>query len=83
MSVPARGPTQAIPAPSAWLGEGPERCEHCLQGYALEVEVRCVACDRPGCPHCVVRVRRQPTWILCPACAEEGGGDGSAAEDGA
>lgn len=56
----------------AWLGEGPERCGFCLQGYSVEVEVRCVACDEPGCPHCVVRVRARPGRLLCPSCADEG-----------
>lgn len=50
-----------------WIGEGDERCPSCLQGYALEVEVRCVDCDAPGCPHCMIRVReRVAAW--CPDC---------------
>ncbi|HEX6135602.1 MAG TPA: hypothetical protein VFZ24_16640 [Longimicrobiales bacterium] len=38
-----------------------------MQEYVLETGVRCVACDRCLCMHCVVveRVTRE-TW--CPEC---------------
>lgn len=42
-----------------WLAGGSEVCDFCLQRYAWEVEVRCVACDRPVCPVCVVTVRER------------------------
>lgn len=53
-----------------WIGEGTERCPFCLQGYAMEVEMRCVACDEPGCMHCVATVRvAEGPGIFCPTCA--------------
>ena len=55
-------------AQASWILEPDERCEHCGQTYALEVEVRCVACDGPLCPFCVVQVRET---VRCPDCREE------------
>lgn len=52
-----------------WLAEGEEVCEHCLQRYAYEVEVRCVACDAPLCPQCVIEVRATRE-SYCPGCEE-------------
>lgn len=55
-----------------WIGEGSERCPFCLQGYAIEVETRCVACDEPACMHCVTTIRvSHPPRILCPDCLDE------------
>lgn len=65
---------------SWWIGEGAERCPSCLQGYAVEVEMRCVACDERGCIHCIAIVRLEGAdrirlgeadRILCPACIAE------------
>lgn len=53
-----------------WLDHGEESCEHCLQRYAYEIEVRCVACDAPLCPQCAVEVRATRT-VYCPGCEEE------------
>lgn len=53
-----------------WIDAGEEICEHCLQGYAYEVEVRCVACDAALCPHCAVVVRATRA-SYCPGCEEE------------
>ncbi len=64
-------PAASTPDLAAWLGEGSERCRYCLQGYSLEVEVRCVECDEPGCPHCVVHVRARPGAFLCRSCAAD------------
>lgn len=50
-----------------WLEPGPEHCSHCLRAHHLEVSVRCVQCDQPVCPLCVVTVRRAET-IVCPSC---------------
>ena len=60
--------------PSApwWLEGGSEVCPFCLGAYWIEVEVRCVACDRPGCMHCVVAVRERGD-VCCPACAPPAG----------
>lgn len=52
-----------------WLDDGEEVCEHCLQRYAYEVEVRCVACDAALCPHCAVVVRATRE-SYCPGCEE-------------
>lgn len=53
-----------------WLEAGPERCAHCLRSHHLEVSVRCVDCDEPICPFCVVTVRATRT-TFCPSCAPE------------
>lgn len=50
-----------------WLEGGGEQCEFCLRRYVYEVEVRCVACDAPVCPLCVVRVR-ETLETYCPSC---------------
>jgi hypothetical protein len=42
--------------PPWWAHGGSERCPRCLQLYAYEVETRCVDCDGPLCPFCVVSV---------------------------
>lgn len=49
-----------------WLGNGEEECAHCDHSYAYEAEVRCVHCDAPMCPMCVVRMGRR---VFCPGCA--------------
>lgn len=58
--------TVSTPALPWWLGEGEEECPHCGQFYAVEVEVRCVDCDGPMCPHC--KVRHTEVHYVCPAC---------------
>ena len=58
-----------------WLDEGEEQCDGCLQTYVYEVEVRCVDCDGPSCPHCAVVVREQRTVYRCPGCAAAAGED--------
>jgi hypothetical protein len=64
---------EAAPYQPWWIGEGSEPCPFCLQGYVLELETRCVACDRPGCLHCMTRVRRADlVGVLCPECREKG-----------
>jgi hypothetical protein len=56
-------PRPRTPAPW-WLG-GDEECAHCGQGYAYEVESRCVGCDAPLCPLCVVK---EKAAAHCPGC---------------
>jgi hypothetical protein len=57
-----------------WVAGGQERCGFCAQTYVYEVEYRCVSCDAPVCPHCVVIVRtRRETY--CPSCPPEHGTD--------
>lgn len=50
--------------------EGDETCPTCLQLYALEAQVRCVDCDQPFCPFCIVEVRAQPLLHRCGDCSE-------------
>ncbi|MDX1661065.1 MAG: hypothetical protein R3326_04675 [Gemmatimonadota bacterium] len=57
-----------------WVERADEPCPFCLQSYALELEVRCVACDRPSCPICAVRVRRSRE-AFCPACPPDAGSE--------
>jgi hypothetical protein len=57
-----------------WVAGGQERCGFCAQTYVYEVEYRCVSCDAPVCPHCVVIVRtRRESY--CPSCPPEHGTD--------
>ena len=45
-------------------------CPACEQPYALDIEYRCVGCDREVCALCVVVVREVgEAW--CPECAPE------------
>jgi hypothetical protein len=50
-----------------WLDGGDEQCRVCHQRYAYEVEYRCVDCDAPICPFCVITVRRTRR-SYCPGC---------------
>jgi hypothetical protein len=52
-----------------WLAGGTEACPVCLQGYAYELELRCVDCDGPLCPQCVVRLSAVRVEVFCPECA--------------
>jgi hypothetical protein len=68
---PTSGNVNRIAVHPWWIGEGSEPCPFCLQGYVLELETRCVACDRPGCMHCMVRVRSAGTVdVRCPECGD-------------
>jgi hypothetical protein len=51
-----------------WAAAGAETCGFCLQSYHHEVEARCTACDRPLCPHCVVRTA--VVELRCPECVD-------------
>lgn len=53
-----------------WLQGGTETCDFCLASHWIEVEVRCAACDRPGCLHCMVVVR-EAERVWCRECAPE------------
>jgi hypothetical protein len=39
------------------LEGGSETCPDCLDAYWVEMEVRCVVCDRAACAACMVIVR--------------------------
>jgi hypothetical protein len=51
-----------------WLG-GREECGFCLQVYVLEMETRCIDCDRAFCPMCFGEGRTS-LLLLCPSCRE-------------
>lgn len=65
--------TQQHVQPPWWLS-GEETCEFCAQQYTLEVEFRCVDCDRPICPMCVVVVRESHR-VVCPECHPDAAGE--------
>ena len=76
MTPPSDADRARVARPAAhhpwWIGEGSEPCPFCLQGYVLELEMRCVACDRPGCMHCMVRVRSaEVVDVRCPECDDD------------
>lgn len=52
-----------------WIEGGEEECPSCEASYAYEVEVRCLDCDAPMCPICVVWSARQ---ARCPECVPVG-----------
>lgn len=53
-----------------WLESGTETCTGCTHDYVYEMEIRCVACDRGLCCHCVVTDRlTRESW--CPECHAE------------
>lgn len=43
----------------------------CLQSYHYELEYRCVDCDQPLCPDCVVRVSVEVAELHCPDCGAQ------------
>ena len=59
-----------------WGEQGDDPCHGCGIDYALELEARCVACDRGTCAACVLLVRGE---LWCAECAGEST-PGSAAE---
>ena len=48
-----------------WIEGGEDECPQCGAPYAYEAEVRCIDCDSPMCPVCVVWMRRE---ARCPGC---------------
>jgi hypothetical protein len=57
-----------------WVDGGEKRCRFCTQRFAYEVEYRCVACDAPVCPHCVV-IQSARREAFCPSCPTDHGAD--------
>ncbi|HET7273604.1 MAG TPA: hypothetical protein VFI91_00370 [Longimicrobiaceae bacterium] len=53
-----------------WLDDGTEMCESCTHLHILQMEYRCVACDRPLCVHCFVIVR-ETHEVFCEKCHPE------------
>lgn len=66
MRRPNLRPNTALAA----TGQHAERCPHCHGRYVYELEVRCVDCDGPMCPLCVVHFRGV-SELRCPRCPEE------------
>jgi hypothetical protein len=66
MTRTSSSPRARPPAPW-WLG-GDEECPQCGQGYAFEAEYRCIACDGPLCPLCVVE---REAGVHCRDCVDE------------
>jgi hypothetical protein len=57
-----------------WWLAGDEQCPHCQQLYAYELEIRCVECDEPGCPHCMQQqLERGIVCVVCSAGCEAAG----------
>ncbi|HEX8410187.1 MAG TPA: hypothetical protein VF883_15090 [Thermoanaerobaculia bacterium] len=48
-----------------WLFGHEQTCAECGQKHAHAVEARCVACDEPHCPTCVVVVDGE---VFCAEC---------------
>lgn len=53
-----------------WMHEETAWCPCCWQGYAWELHVACVGCDRPICPLCVDH--EHADGPRCPECAAAG-----------
>lgn len=52
-----------------WLSDGTETCHVCTHRYSYAAGLRCVACDRGVCVHCVlIEVITREPW--CPGCLE-------------
>lgn len=53
-----------------WIHVSGDRCGFCGQRHSLELEYRCVGCDREVCALCLVVVRHgAEPW--CPECEPE------------
>jgi hypothetical protein len=52
-----------------WMHEETAWCPFCSQGYAWELHVACVGCDRPTCPLCVDHEHADGPH--CPECVAE------------
>ncbi|MEX2571328.1 MAG: hypothetical protein WD737_08470 [Gemmatimonadota bacterium] len=50
-----------------WLSTGTETCLICTHAYVLQMEYRCVACDRGLCEQCAVIVR-PALAVFCVEC---------------
>ncbi len=54
----------------SWWHAAEQFCEHCLQGHAIGLELRCATCDEIVCHDCAIVVVETRVTI-CPACAPE------------
>lgn len=50
-----------------WQLEESAWCPFCLQGYAWELHIACIECDRESCPLCIDR--EHAAGRSCPECA--------------
>lgn len=51
-----------------WRETESDRCGFCGHVHALDIEYRCVGCDREICALCLVTVETRHTGF-CPECA--------------
>lgn len=63
------GDTGARPERGWWVREETAWCPFCWQGYAWELQVVCIGCDRPACPCCSDHAA--DPGPRCPECAGE------------
>lgn len=49
-----------------WWVSGEEACSRCGGSYTYEVEVRCIGCDHPFCPFCLVVGAKEQRCSECP-----------------
>jgi hypothetical protein len=71
------------PGKSSWWLEGQEHCVFCGHAYVLEMECRCVDCDHPLCPGCVLEIT-QVRGVFCAEChaiRQRDGGENSGGEN--
>ena len=54
-----------------WVRVDRGSCGFCGNRHALDIEYRCVGCDREVCAMCFVTVRETREGY-CPECAPEG-----------
>ncbi len=64
---------------SWWQLEETAHCPFCWQGYAFELHIACIGCDRVACPLCVDR--EDASGPRCPECVNEPP-DAESAEEG-
>ena len=58
---------EVVAGRSHWWLDGQEYCQFCCHRYVLEMEQRCIGCDLPVCPLCVITVR-ETLETYCPHC---------------
>ena len=55
---------------SLWGEDAWELCRSCSGRIALELTIRCIDCDGPFCPVCVVQ-SRESAEVTCRECGPE------------
>jgi hypothetical protein len=52
-----------------WVSGGTETCHVCEHTHVVEMQLRCVGCDRGVCAQCAVVVR-ETREVFCTQCLE-------------